>query len=309
MSGNKESSFIVRHPQFEEVWGRIRRCHESVQLRGRVENLRVVGVSGVGKSTLLLHYKNAHPNVFSAQLTEVPVVYAEVPAMPTSKQLAINLLKGMGCEDLRGTSPQLWDRFEKLAKSCRVTLLIIDEVQHFVDQGKLSTYSTAADLLKQKLSVLNCPVIFAGAPRSKLLFQGNNQLRSRYKASINLYPFRIRSADEFQRFRGVIASSLVQFTEPEKRFFLTDAVVERIFYATDGIYRNLIDFLTGLSVIKQAGTVVSKELLSVAHRENIHASASGGNDPFSDSFEFRRLTEIDEPYFPSPLDGDNHAVY
>lgn len=309
MSGNKEPSFIVRHPQFEEVWSRIRRCHESMQLRGRVENLRVVGVSGVGKSTLLLHYKNANPNVFSAHLTEVPVVYAQVPAMPTSKQLVIRLLKGLGCEDLKGTSHQMWDRFQKLAKSCKVTLLIIDEVQHFVDQGRLSTYAAAADLLKQQLDEVNCPVIFSGAPRSKLLFQGNNQFRSRYKASINLYPFRIRTAEEFQRFRSVIALSLVQFTDSEKRFLLTDAVVERLFYATDGIYRNLMDFLTGLSVLKQAGSAVTKELLSAAYTENIHASASGGNDPFSDAFEHRRLTEVDEPYFPSPLDGDNHAIY
>ncbi len=309
MVGNVSQLFIVRHPQYDEIWNRIRRCHMSLQTRGRIENLRVVGVSGVGKSTLLKQYKSAHPSVFNTHYTEVPVVYAEVPAMPTSKQLAINLLKGLGCEDLKGTAPQMWERFLTLAKSCKVSLLIIDEAQHFVDQGKLATYSSAADLLKQKLTELNCPVVFAGAPRSKLLFSGNNQLRSRFKASVNFYPFRIRTSIELQRFRGVIASICSQFTESERRFLISDAVVERFFYATDGIYRNLVDLIDGVTLLKEDGGVVDKKVLSQAYRETIHASASGGNDPFGDEFDFRRLTEVNEPYFPSPIDGDNHEVY
>lgn len=309
MTGNPRTSVIIRHPQYEEVWNRIKRCHESLYTTGRPQNLRVLGVSGVGKSTLLLHYKDAHPNIFATHITEVPVVYAEVPAAPTSKQLVINLLKGIGCEDLKGTSPQMWERFMTLAKSCKVSLLIIDEVQHFVDQGRLSTYSTAADLLKQKLTELNKPVIFAGAPRSKLLFQGNNQLRSRYKASINFYPFRIRTSVEMQRFRGVVASMVDKLSETEKRFLISDAVIERFFYATDGVYRNLVDLIDGILYLKNSGLEIDKPTLSQAYRETIHAAASGANDPFDAQFEHRRLTEIDEPYYPSPMDGDNHAAY
>jgi energy-coupling factor transporter ATP-binding protein EcfA2 len=309
MTGDQKNIVIIRHPQYEEVWNRIKRCHESIETTGRPQTLRVLGVSGVGKSTLLQHYKDAHPNVYGAYVTEVPVVYAEVPAAPTSKQLVLSLLEGLGCEDLKGTAPQMWDRFMLLAKSCKVGLVIIDEVQHFVDQGKLSTYSSAADLLKQKLTKLKIPVIFAGAPRSKLLFQGNNQLRSRYKASINFYPFRIRTSVEMQRFRGVIATMSDKFTDVEKRFLISDAVVERFFYATDGVHRNLADLIDGILYLKKSGQAIDKLALSQAHRETIHASASGANDPFDDEFEYRRLTEIDEPYYPSPMDGDNHAAY
>jgi energy-coupling factor transporter ATP-binding protein EcfA2 len=309
MTGNQKTAVIIRHPQYDEVWNRIKRCHESIETTGRPQTLRVLGVSGVGKSTLLQHYKDAHPNVYGTYITEVPVVYAEVPAAPTSKQLVLSLLEGLGCEDLKGTAPQMWERFMTLAKSCKVGLLIIDEVQHFVDQGKLSTYSSAADLLKQKLTKLNKPVIFAGAPRSKLLFQGNNQLRTRYKASINFYPFRIRTSVEMQRFRGVIATMVNKFTDTEKRFLISDAVVERFFYATDGVYRNLVDLIDGILYLKNSGLEIDKPTLSQAYRETIHAAASGANDPFDAQFELRRLTEIDEPYYPSPMDGDNHAAY
>jgi hypothetical protein len=90
---------------------------------------------------------------------------------------------------------------------------------------------------------------------------------------------------------------------------ISDAVVERFFYATDGIYRNLVDLIDGVALLKEDGGVVDKKVLSQAYRETIHASASGGNDPFGDEFDFRRLTEVNEPYFPSPIDGDNHEVY
>lgn len=310
MDGNSKSQIaIVRHPQYQEVWNRIQRCHFSIATRGRPENLRVLGVAGVGKSTLLKHYRQTHPSVFHKEFTEVPVVYTEVPAMPTSKQLAINLLKGLGCEDIKGTAPQMWDRFSFLTSSCRVQLIIIDEAQHFIDQGRLSTFSATADLLKQKISEINLPVIFSGAPRSRRLFENNNQLRSRFKGSINFYPFRIRTSEEFLRFKGVVATTVKKFTDSNQKIMLSDEIVQRLFYATDGIYRNLTDLVDGLEYLLNEKGVVSLELLSRAYKENIDANAFGENNPFSEAFDFRRLNQADEPFAPSYMDGDNHAVY
>lgn len=300
---------VMRHPQYQNVWDRIARCHRSVARRGYPENLRLVGVSGVGKSTLLINYRDAHPSVFHPEYTEVPVVYAEVPAMPTSKQLAINLLKGLGCADTTGTASQLWDRFAALCRRCCVGLIILDEIQHFVDRGKLSTYSSIADLLKQHLSDLKLPVVMAGAPRCRLLFEANNQLRSRFKASTSFYPFRIGTVADFQRFRTVVSTVVQDFDETARRFLVSDNMVERIFYATDGIFRNLTDLMDGVRVSRMEGMPCTAEVLAKAFQETVFACADQASNPFAAKFQPRRLIEVGEPYMPSPIDGDNHAIY
>jgi len=300
---------IMRHPQYQAAWERIERCHKSIARTGAPQNLRLIGVSGVGKSTILSAYREAYPPVFHAEYTEVPVVYIDVPAMPHSKQLAINLVKGLGCTDLHGTAPQLWDRFIALAKKCGVTLLLIDEVQHFVDRGRLSTYSATADLLKQRLSELKVPTVMAGAPRSRLLFEANNQLRSRFKPSVAFYPFRINSVEEFNRFRTVISTITQDFDDSSRRFLISDDLVTRFFFATDGIFRNLSDLIDGIRFSRNAGDPCNLELLAIAFRETIFASADSTTNPFSLKFVMRRLMEVGEPYMPSPMDGDNHAIY
>ena len=300
---------VMEHPLYQSVLARIERCHQSISRRGFPENLRFVGVSGVGKTTLLTSYRDAHPRVIHGEYTEVPVVYAEVPAMPTSKQLAINLLKGLGSTDLVGTAPQLWERFIPLCKRCGATLLIIDEVQHFVDRGKLSTYSAIADVLKQRLSEIGLPVIMAGAPRARLLFEANNQLRSRFKASVAFHPFRIGTVAEFVCFQTVISTLTQDFSEPTRRYLISDNLVERFFYATDGVFRNLVDLIDGIRVLHSEDAPCSLDLISTAFREAISASADQASNPFSPKFEMRRLIEVGEPYMPSPLDGDNHAIY
>lgn len=300
---------VIKHPQYQLGWERIERCHHSIARRGHPENLRLMGVSGVGKSMLLMSYRDAHPTVLHDEYTEVPVVYAEVPAMPTNKQLAINLLRGLGCADVTGTAPQLWERFISLCRKCGVQLIIMDEIQHFVDRGRLSTYSAAADLLKQRLSELNLPVIMAGAPRSRLLFEANNQLRGRYKASTPFYPFRIGTLAEFDRFRTVVATVAQDFDQAALRFLISDSMVARLFYATDGIFRNLTDLVDGIRVACPKVEPCTLEHVSKAFKETIFSSADLSSNPFQPNFQMRRLTGPGEPYMPSPIDGDNHAIY
>lgn len=300
---------VIKHPQYQQGWERIERCHHSKARRGRPENLRLVGVSGVGKSMLLMSYRDAHPPVLHDDYTEVPVVYAEVPAMPASRQLAINLLRGLGCADVTGTASQLWDRFTLLCGKCGVQLVIMDEIQHFVDRGKLSTYSAAADLLKQRLSELDLPIIMAGAPRSRLLFEANNQLRGRFKASISFYPFRIGTLAEFERFRTVVATVARDFDQAALRFLISDSMVARLFYATDGIFRNLTDLIDGIRFACPTDELCTLEHISRAFKETIFSSADLNSNPFHPNFQMRRLTDSGEPYMPSPIDGDNHAIY
>jgi len=125
MVENKELAMIINHPQYLDVMERIKRTHQSVALRGRKDNLRIVGVSGVGKSTILKHYKSINSNIHTETLTVVPVLYVQVPTLPTSRQLAINLLKSIGCSDLNGTSQKMLEDLFSSPKTVRLSLLLL----------------------------------------------------------------------------------------------------------------------------------------------------------------------------------------
>ena len=300
---------LIADPHFKNAWLRVQRCHKSSAKGCRRQNLRLIGVSGVGKSRLLIEYRDAHPPIHHEEYTEVPVIYAEVPAQPTSRQLAVCLLTALGRPTESGTADELWKTFQRLCRICKVRLILLDEIQHFVDRGRVSTYANDADILKQNLSKLDIPTVLAGAPRSRLLFEVNNQLRGRFKPIHALRPFAITNVDEIERFTTSVATAATTLPDKVTRFLISPAVIPRLFYATDGIFRNLLDYLDGLKTVLQDKTTCNLPLLSIAFRDTVWVPPSKTDDPFNESFVLRRLTEPGEPFMPSPMDGDNHARY
>jgi hypothetical protein len=306
---NEHMGPLIADPHFKSAWLRLQRCHKSSEKGCRRQNLRLIGVSGVGKSRLLIEYRDAHPPIHHEEYTEVPVLYAEVPAQPTSRQLAVCLLTALGRPTESGTAEELWAVFQRLCRVCKVRLILLDEIQHFVDRGRVSTYANDADILKQNLSKLGIPTVLAGAPRSRLLFEVNNQLRSRFKPIHALRPFAITNMDEIERFSTTVATAASSLPDKVLRFLISPAMIPRLFYATDGIFRNLLDFLDGVRAVLEDKTTCSLPLLSVAFHDTVWVPASKRDDPFAESFVPRRLTNPGEPFMPSPMDGDNHAYY
>ena len=228
---------------------------------------------------------------------------------PTSRHLARCLLKALGRPTESGTAEELWGTFHRLCRVCKVRLILLDEIQHFVDRGRVSTYANDADTLKQNLSTLGIPTVFAGAPRSRLLFEVNNQLRGRYKPIHAMRPFALSNVDEIARFTTSVATAASSLPDKVLRFLISPAMIPRLFYATDGIFRNLLDFLDGVRAVLEDKTTCSLPLLSQAFHDTVWVPVSKKDDPFNESFVPRRLTSPGEPFMPSPMDGDNHAYY
>lgn len=192
-------------------------------------------------------------------------------------------------------------------------LLILDEVQHFLDRGKLKTHTANADSLKSLIDAIECPVILAGAPRCKELFRLNTQLRGRFKSNEALVPFSIFSDESKSSYKKLMKAMLRNSVFSNIDFFDDEMKLKRFFYATDGVLRNIADLICLADELAQQEKVVtlSLRLLQLAFQSwicvDLKFKKNVNPNPFDSEFSERRLTLPGELYEPSDFDGDNHG--
>jgi type II secretory pathway predicted ATPase ExeA len=297
---------IVSHPDYKAAFTRISTIHKDYPHCGRPENLRLYGPSGAGKTTLLKYYHSLFPPIIEEDRTRLRVLYVVVPSMPTAKQVVSELLRALGLSQIpKGNLASQIDQFLKLAKEAGVELLLVDEVQHFIDRGTLKTQTAVADILKVVIEQLNISVVFAGAPRMEMLFSINMQLRRRFYSSITLRPFDIEAS--FDWLRGFTLELAKDFPELDREWLSSSDTSRRIFFATDGMPGNIADLLRTTERLQKNDVRLGLPTMSIAFRSTFFPEATNSSDPFSQFFRFERLTRPGEPFAPSLLDGDNHS--
>lgn len=293
------------HVHFKAVWNAMQESHDAFRQQGAYETLCLTGPSGVGKSQMFQAYRDAHPPREETNRTIVPVVLAEVPSRPTPSSLYSELLAAIGDPrpDL-GDAQEKLRRFRELVDRCGTELILIDEVNHFLDRGRLKTHEAAADGLKSMFNQVKRPIFLTGAPRFRLLFEANGQFRNRFSNEIRLLPFSVATTRRERIWTGVLQAfgGRLRVTNPE---FLQDEAAERTCYGTDGILRSLYNFLVKVDRIAGTGMLTFK-VLEEAYRRAIWADAIGKLNPFHPDFALRRLVNRGEPHAPTELDGDNH---
>ena len=299
----------IKTAEFLNAWARLDECRRSRLFDGDPLHLRLLGVSGLGKSFLLKRYREAHPPTKLAGRTTVPVAYVPIPCAPTVKSVYVAMLIALGVPDPKGTAEDLRQRAIALYRSCGVEICLFDEINHFVDGGRIKHRETAADALKMALESIQLPSAFCGARRSLALYEQNMQFRSRVTSSLTLHPFSLERS-RFDELRGFISALAGVLLGPDAGAHLAShEFAERIFYASDGIHRNISRFLYGLA---GRGWKVPSELdfgnLAIAFEDYLWEEAPETLNPFKGKFAFRRLNRVNEPYVPTEFDGDNHAL-
>jgi hypothetical protein len=149
------------------------------------------------------------------------------------------------------------------------------------------------------------PVVLIGAPRSQTIFLHNSQLRSRVTATYWLQPFKLTDIGELMGFIYALTDELPEST---RQWIASQDITTRIFFATDGVHRNIARLIAELEEEIANGETANMATLSKVFREHLWSNPGPKCDPFRKDFEPRRLNTIGEPYEPSPLDGDNHGV-
>lgn len=298
---------LVQHPQFRMIWTKIEEIHSLWRDQNLKKILRLHGVSGVGKTSLLHAYRDTHPRYNVQDRTVIPVLYTDLPAHPTPTSITAQLLNALGDPGFNtGTLNLRLKRLFHLIRECGVELILVDEVHHIMDRGQVRTHTAIADQFKNIIDHSEAAFVLSGAPRMKTLFQVNTQLRGRAMSGITLSPFDILDPSSLVAFKGVLASLALKMQIENFDLLLDDDSVKRFFYATDGVLRNLSNLLGQANRQLTTRRHLTLPVLQEAFHAVLWRPSSEEADPFARNFEFRRLVQCGEPYEPSILDGDNH---
>jgi hypothetical protein len=298
---------LILYSELETCCDRISSIHQAFRDQRNCQNFQLIGVSGLGKSTLLKNYCMEHPQRREGSGVVVPVGYFAVPSSPTPKSLMRAVVRMFGGPEV-GTADDLMNRGAQYVNHTEMEVLFADEAHHLIDRGRLKTHAHLGDCLKEFEDLIECPICLVGAPRVLQILETNNQLRNRGGETLSLHPF------SYDAGASDLASFVVNVTsgtslEKHAAFLTAPDVLTRLQYATDGVPACVVEYLHSLRVLIDTGSPMELHTLNQAWRRAGTGKLPLSRRPFCKEFNFERLSGIDEPFYPSPFDGDNHAPY
>lgn len=278
-------SILIPHTAFQHALRRLEQGFESV---GGNEPLgySVIGESRCGKTTLVNHFASLHPTIREKEGLKMPVLVVTTPAKPTIKSMASCLLAGLGdpLAEMRETENQKTARLLKIIKTHGTRVIVLDEIQHFVERYSNKVMYQVADWLKIVLDEAGVMVVVVGLPHSNAVLLQNEQLRGRFAARIRIPRFDWSEENlrlEYCAMLDAFGHALTPFSLPD---IGSEEIAYRFFLATGG--------LTGyvVKILRQAtwdAIDENRKVINLSHLESAYSDAiwdeeiTPGPNPFS----------------------------
>lgn len=289
---------LVFYRRFAAAVDEISRVHRRGVLLQVSDSLQIVGQTGSGKTSLAKWYEEQFPRTEKDGQKRIRVLRVETPECPTVKSFAEAILVAL--EDPwahKGTGTEKTERIKHLFRKCGIELLIIDEIQHFIEGNRHAELMRVTDWLKTLINHLCIPVVLVGLPRSIAVTRSNPQLRRRFAAPYYLAPFTFATAEEQREFRGLL-KALGQDLPKGSIKVSAPAEAIRFFYASCG----LIDYVVKLldDAVSRGGSgpdgAVTREDFAAAFSRVVWRDAPERLNPFMPKAQLRPLTRPDEPF-------------
>jgi len=270
------------------------------QSRGKLSAV-ISGESGTGKTTLCEAFERQHPREEGDEGFEVPVVYISMPTRPTVKAFATAILEKLGVGILgRPDAEMLLRQVKTLLVACKSRVVVIDEVQHFIDRRGQDAVAEMADCLKVIMDQTGVSAILVGLPRIILMLRSNEQLRRRINLHHSLQSFEIGTKIGQQEFLHYLryVEKHIPFSTPQR--ISTADLLLPLWYASNGLidYVNKLIGFAGDIALSAGEEKLNKAHFEMAFREFIWPGAQNEDNPFHADFRQRPLTANGEPFAP-----------
>jgi|TARA_R110001583_G_scaffold195066_1_gene368911 Cdc6-like AAA superfamily ATPase len=290
---------VINHPQFDKAYQAIVDSYHMKTYVDVPQNIICVGQSGTGKSTLKEKMKLAYPRVQGSEKITIPILVVDTPSVPTVKNIAEEMLIQLGDPQFnRGSAIDKTNRILNYINICEVKMVIFDELQHFIDQGKRRTPHEVSDWLKTVIDKAKVSTVLMGLDRSEEILRVNEQLRRRFSRRVDIRPFDINEKESRVSFIGVI-QILDEKIELPNRIDLRDKdLIKSLYFATNGIIDYLVKLFIGAyeQAIKMSYNGLTRECFRIAFTECIWVEGIGKLNPFNENFIYEKLDQAGMPF-------------
>lgn len=301
---------VINHPQFEKAYQAIVNAYQMKSCVDSAQNIICVGQSGTGKSTLKEKLKISYPVTETAEKFIVPVLVVDTPSVPTVKNIAEEVLIQLGDPQFnKGSAIEKTNRILNYIDRCEVKMVIFDELQHFIDQGKKRTPYEVSDWLKTLIDKAGVSTVLMGLDRSEELLKVNEQLRRRFSKRVDISPFDISDKESRESFIGVISilDKKVGLSTPID--LRNKDLIQAFYFATNGIIDYLVKLFMGAyeQAIRAEHSELTWECFQVAFNENIWVEGIGKLNPFHRDFNLEKLDKPGMPFHRFNMKSDLRA--
>lgn len=278
-------SIRIWYPRMTAIFEAVRTNHTLNRLSAEPQCLMVVGPTGVGKSTVLNSYANLYPRQVLETTTHLPVLKITVPARATIRNFVTKLLLAVG-DPLadRGTVGSQELRLLRYMEDCQVDLLIVDDLQHFVDRDSERVLHDVSNWLKNLVKERHLACVIAGLPESEHVLSANPQLGRLFGDPYPLHPFtwnaqQPATVGEFRTFLDTLETLLPL---PEPSHLASVETAWRCFVASGGGMAYLMNLMRRAThfAIQRAEPALTLSLLALAYDNRLAGGRRGLANPF-----------------------------
>jgi hypothetical protein len=273
----------VFYPTWNTIYQKIERCHRRNAISAEPQGFLFVGRPRAGKTTLLASYHQHYPrqriqNDDGSFRTLVPIVRTIVPAKATVPNLIRFLGRALGdpLGSSTGTQGQMETRLMDLFVDSGVQMLMLDELQHFVDRDSWKVLLSASNWLKAFIKELKIACILAGLEEeAEQVVNANSQLQSLFGKPYKLEPFewdtQLTGGDI--SFRSLIHSieELLPLKDASNLASDDTDTAWRCYVASGGLMGYLMELLRTAThlALEQGHECLDHELLSAAFTDRL----------------------------------------
>ncbi|WP_396642904.1 TniB family NTP-binding protein [Methylomonas sp. 2B] len=297
------SRLIIKHPGFNQAYQALRNAYLFNQQTRLSKNYWLVGPAGTGKTTLKDMLVKEFPAVDRGDRLTIPVLAIDIPALPTIKNLAEEILVHLGDPLFhRGSAIDKTTRILHLIKACDVKLIVFDEMQHFIDRGHKRAPAEVADWLKTLIDKAQISTVIMGLERTQIILDSNEQLRRRFSRRIDLKPFDLECATSRSHFLGVIKKIDATLGLPTPLDLQQEGIARQLHFATNGIMDYMIKLMLGAYQIAVNLELpgIDRNCLQAAFSESIWVEGVGKLNPFHTDFFGQRLDQRGMVFYKAP---------
>ena len=177
----------IWYPRIHTIYDEIVHIHD---FNTKPQCIMIVGPTGVGKSTLLRAYTTMHPREPRLEVDRLPILEVTVPARATIRNFVTRLLLAVG-DPLAGkrTVEAMENRLLRFIQQCEVEMLVIDDLQHFVEHNSKFALPDISNWLNNFVAETHTACVIAGLPEAERVLHANPQLGRLFGDPHVLHPF------------------------------------------------------------------------------------------------------------------------